>query len=32
MVAVGAVAGQPPADFGLKMFAAFQQSLTVPGN
>jgi NADPH:quinone reductase-like Zn-dependent oxidoreductase len=28
MVAVGAVAGDPPADFGLEMFAAFQRSLT----
>jgi NADPH:quinone reductase-like Zn-dependent oxidoreductase len=39
MVAVGVVAGYPPGDFGLRMFAAFQQSLsfatfstdTVPG-
>jgi NADPH:quinone reductase len=39
MVAVGAVAGQPPADFGTKMIAAFQKSIsfatfiaaTVPG-
>jgi NADPH2:quinone reductase len=28
LVAVGAIAGNPPADFGLEMFAAFQQSLT----
>jgi NADPH:quinone reductase len=28
MVAVGAVAGNPPADFGMEMFAAFQKSLS----
>ncbi|MET9552035.1 zinc-dependent alcohol dehydrogenase family protein [Streptomyces sp. NPDC006645] len=28
LVAVGAVGGQPPADFGAKMMAAFQKSLT----
>lgn len=28
MVAVGVVAGYPPADFGLEMFAAFQKSLS----
>ena len=28
MVTVGVVAGQPPANFGLKMFAAFQKSLS----
>jgi NADPH:quinone reductase len=28
MVAVGAVAGQPPADFGTRMMAAFQKSLS----
>ncbi|MEU0650214.1 zinc-binding dehydrogenase [Streptomyces umbrinus] len=28
MVAVGAVAGQPPADFGTKIMAAFQKSLS----
>ncbi|MBL7491032.1 zinc-binding dehydrogenase [Frankia sp. AgB1.9] len=28
LVAVGAVAGDPPADFGLPMFAAFQKSLS----
>ncbi|WP_327371829.1 zinc-binding dehydrogenase [Streptomyces sp. NBC_01217] len=28
MVAVGAVAGQPPADFGTKMLAAFQKSMS----
>ncbi|MFD8077791.1 zinc-dependent alcohol dehydrogenase family protein [Streptomyces sp. NPDC059718] len=28
MVAVGAVAGQPPADFGAKLMAAFQKSLS----
>ncbi|MEV6804020.1 zinc-binding dehydrogenase [Streptomyces sp. NPDC051132] len=28
MVAVGAVAGQPPADFGTKLMAAFQKSLS----
>ncbi|MGW2277581.1 zinc-binding dehydrogenase [Streptomyces sp. NPDC001770] len=28
MVAVGAVAGQPPADFGTKIMAAFQKSMT----
>ena len=28
MVAVGAMAGSPPADFGMKLFAAFQQSLS----
>lgn len=28
MVAVGAVAGNPPADFGTEMFAAFQKSLS----
>jgi NADPH2:quinone reductase len=28
MVAVGAVAGDPPADFGRRMFAAFQRSLS----
>ncbi|MEV4563430.1 zinc-binding dehydrogenase [Nonomuraea sp. NPDC049419] len=28
MVAVGAVAGMPPADFGMEMFAAFQRSLS----
>ncbi|MGW4912324.1 zinc-binding dehydrogenase [Streptomyces sp. NPDC004270] len=28
MVAVGAVAGQPPADFGTKIMAAFQQSMS----
>jgi NADPH:quinone reductase len=40
MVAVGAVAGDPPADFGLKLFAGFQRSMsfatfstnTVPGS
>lgn len=40
MVAVGAIGGTPPADFGMKMFAAFQKSLsfatfsadTVPGS
>ena len=39
MVVVGVVAGHPPADFGMKMFAAFQKSMsfatfstdTVPG-
>ncbi|RII20902.1 Quinone oxidoreductase 1 [Streptomyces sp. YIM 130001] len=39
MVAVGAVAGQPPADFGMRLMAAFQKSMsfatfsaaTVPG-
>ena len=28
MVAVGAVAGDPPADFGMRMFAAFQKSMS----
>jgi NADPH:quinone reductase-like Zn-dependent oxidoreductase len=28
MVAVGAMAGSPPADFGMSLFAAFQQSLS----
>ncbi|QQM38218.1 zinc-binding dehydrogenase [Streptomyces liliifuscus] len=28
MVAVGAVAGQPPADFGMKIMAAFQKSMS----
>ena len=28
MVAVGAVAGDPPADFGLKLFAGFQKSMS----
>ncbi|MEV6981382.1 zinc-dependent alcohol dehydrogenase family protein [Sphaerisporangium sp. NPDC051017] len=28
MVAVGAVAGHPPADFGMEMFAAFQKSMS----
>jgi NADPH:quinone reductase len=28
MVAVGAVAGDPPADFGMEMFAAFQKSMS----
>jgi NADPH:quinone reductase-like Zn-dependent oxidoreductase len=28
LVAVGAVAGQPPADFGTKIMAAFQKSLS----
>jgi NAD(P)-dependent dehydrogenase (short-subunit alcohol dehydrogenase family) len=28
MVAVGAVAGNPPADFGMELFAAFQKSLS----
>ena len=28
MVAVGAVAGNPPADFGMQMFAAFQKSMS----
>jgi NADPH:quinone reductase len=28
MVAVGAVAGAPPADFGMEMFAAFQKSMS----
>jgi NADPH:quinone reductase-like Zn-dependent oxidoreductase len=28
MVAVGVVAGYPPADFGMEMFAAFQRSLS----
>ncbi|MDH6215376.1 zinc-dependent alcohol dehydrogenase family protein [Streptomyces pseudovenezuelae] len=28
LIAVGAVAGQPPADFGTKIMAAFQRSLT----
>jgi len=28
MVAVGAVAGDPPEDFGMKMFAAFQKSMS----
>jgi NADPH:quinone reductase-like Zn-dependent oxidoreductase len=28
MVAVGAVAGDPPADFGMAMFAAFQKSMS----
>ncbi len=28
MVAVGAMAGDPPADFGLRMFAAFQKSMS----
>jgi NADPH:quinone reductase len=28
MVAVGAMAGDPPADFGLEMFAAFQKSMS----
>jgi NADPH2:quinone reductase len=28
MVAVGAIAGDPPSDFGMTMFAAFQQSMS----
>jgi NADPH:quinone reductase len=28
MVAVGAVAGDPPADFGRELFAAFQKSMS----
>jgi NADPH:quinone reductase len=29
MVALGIVAGPPPADFGMEMFAAFQKSMSV---
>lgn len=29
MVAVGAVGGPPPAEFGMELFAAFQKSMTV---
>jgi NADPH:quinone reductase len=29
MVAVGAMAGDPPADFGLTLFAAFQKSMSL---